>query len=1491
MRTKFFRFVLFMFCMLTVQSVSAAFKDIRIDLTGQWLLTDDEFANKSNVEFGIVVNDDGTFARVEASDASANAVIKGKYHNDHGWGGVTFVIPVDGAVKIGIGNCTYAGHTIKVTDSDGTEVASFETEKNCWKNNKTDECVTFGYYKSDKPTTLTIVTSSYTPFISVEPADPTIIPDDVTVTYTLGDAQALGTLPEAETVNNGAAIKIPLNRTLFADGKTLTAWTDGADNYAPGQEVVVTKNLNLTPVFTDNTVSLADRNEPVTLKWDFQRQNGAPLLSYQNATGLYVTQTQVNGSTIDVKLDFDTNNGGKIANGNWTDWCQFNNGTKFTIPSCKDATVSLEAYATITTTTIDGQKDYAQGTTISYTVANPAETVAIVIGDGSYYRYIQTVLPVVKQQGGTTFTDEPASVAWAFNEASTYATAYTANPDGVFSMVSVNAGDMNVGTKGSDYTKDPVTGKSVSFVAFTPTETTSSVDWSVIPVRGLTFTPKRVSAYINRFGTDARDGVVVTAKLEDGTSVNLGTFTAKRANKDMEYETNKWPGIDNVTDRFDIELTPEQQQQLTSADGFTLSCTVGVNPGKQGGFSEVRIDGVVNGAKEEVAKYTLAAVSNPVDGGEISVYPEAAEYEEGTEVQLTAEPKFGYDFVNWTDAENNVVSTEAKFKYAVTANATLTANFNKVNTYELSYNVEGGANLYMVQPNPAPTVVDGKNMYEEGTTVTLTAQSNKILTFTNWNDGTSNSEKVVEMTENKVITAQYSVIDFIAGWDFYKAGGNGRKADFASQDNDADALNLVNEATGETSGWLDKSQEGAGGYEGKPAAVNWRIGETNGDVGHYYWQTMVNATAFTNIRVSFEMLYNYNSYTKYNVEYSFNGTDWNSIENGSVTMEGAKKWTPCEITLPAETNNAEKLYIRWIADKTSTIDGTPSKNDGNAIADIYILGDVNNAPDPVAPALVTTVPEEGAENSSATGKIVLTFDKRVKVKESTTASLNGIKLEPIVFGKTITFQYKNLDYSTDYVFTLPAGSVTNMNDVALDKVITINFKTMSKPEIAKALYDFVVPDDGAFEEAIAAADSRTDKSKRFRIFVKAGSYKIPQSKTETITCDNGKTYPSPMTKINSSNISIIGEDMDGTVVENTITDDLYNGASVYEQIGKSDVLQIQGSVSGLYFQDITIKSAIGDKLGRNIAIQDKGTKNIYKDVCLHAYQDTWVSNNNNGLYYFEGGRMRGRTDFLCGKGDIFFNAVDLVMCEKGGYIAVPSQSIKYGYVFRDCTIKGEKDDIDGNYTLGRPWGSGTPIALYINTKMEVQPSAVGWNEMSGGWPKRFAEYNSMTSTGTVIPLDGRKKVFGDGHTNNPVLTEAEALEAGDMSNMFGDWQPTLYTEQAQAPTNVAINGTTLTWDNSNYVLCWAVCKNGAVIDFTTEPVYTIDDESATWTVRAANEMGGLGEASGISTDIDGVIVEDFESEHNYAVYNLAGQRVNKNTKGILIVNGKKVVNK
>lgn len=1099
-----------------------------------------------------------------------------------------------------------------------------------------------------------------------------------------------------------------------------------------------------------------------------------------------------------------------------------------------------------------------------------------------------------------TYQNEEASVSWPFNDAN-YATQYTKSPEKGFSLVSVNTGDLKYVAKTSTKTLDK-NGSPMAMAGFSPVGTTKAVEWTVKPSKGLTFTPTSISTYVNRFGTDAENGVTVTAKLSDGTSVDLGNFTALRENKTTE--TDKFSKNENLTNHIVIQLTAEQQAQLTSAEGFTLSCTVGVGSTKQQGFADVHINGLLNGTVQQVEQYTLSAAVSTVGAGTVKVSPAGTVFDAETSITVTATKNFGYKFVNWTDANNQVVSTDEAYTFSISTNTALKANFEQINTYALNYKVEGGAKDYMISASPVPTVVEGKNMYEEGTEVTLTASSNDILTFTNWNDGETGAERKINMNADQSFTAAYSAKDFIAGWDFYKSAREGRTADFAAEDNDVDQL-ILRDADGNTYAWLDKSYS-AGGYEGKNAAVNWTSKKTKA-LGETYWQTKVNATAFTDIKVKSSMLYNYNAYETYNVEYSLNGTDWTKV--GAIKMPGTKAWTDGEFTLPADANNKAEVYIRWIADKTSSIKGATGDNDGIAITNIYITGTAQLVNDGKAPVLVSTIPAEGATNASANGKIVLTFDEKVKLTDHAAATLGTAKIEGTVSGKTITFAYKGLNYATAYTFKLAAGSVADLTDNATNQEIVLNFTTKTKPAVTKALYDFIVPTDGDFKAALAAAAKRTDTSKRFRIFIKQGDYKIPADENSKVTGGDGKSYANPTIYMNTPNVSIIGEGMDNTSLTNTIPDAEYknanqkNPANVLEGIGKGDVLCLQKEATGTYFQDLKMYSSMGDDKGRDIVLNDQSNKTICKNVNLWAYQDTYVSNNQNGKFYFEDGILRGRTDYLCGKGDVYYNNVELWICEKGGYLAVPSQPKKYGYIFKDCTIKDatEAKDLNGNYTLGRPWGKGTPIALYIDTKMEAIPSAAGWDEMSGGYPKRFAEYNSTTSTGSTVDLKDRKKVYdaydsknGDNYVNrrnetaeSPILAAEEAAFY-TVENIMGqddDWDPTAATEQASAPTNVKLNGTTLAWDNNDYALLWAVCKNGKVVDFTITPSYIVDDASATWSVRAANEMGGLSEATvvGQGTGIRNITSATDAAVIKTAIYAADGTQLSNLQKGINII--------
>ena len=497
--------------------------------------------------------------------------------------------------------------------------------------------------------------------------------------------------------------------------------------------------------------------------------------------------------------------------------------------------------------------------------------------------------------------------------------------------------------------------------------------------------------------------------------------------------------------------------------------------------------------------------------------------------------------------------------------------------------------------------------------------------------------------------------------------------------------------------------------------------------------------------------------------------------------------------------------------------------------------------------------------TSRNGVIKMTFNNPLSTSITPTATLGSKTITGDVSDNTLTFVYQDLDYSSEYAFSLPANSVTDSYGQTYASEIDLTLDTDARQTATKKGFDAVVSSVSELSAAIAAANTANTSTSadRYRILVLPGTYALPASttvtKTVTVTLADKTTtqdytYNDIITYLSAHNVSIVGLDNSSTTITNTppgTYEGQYGTTCIAEGIGNGDVLQLSGN--NTYFQDIKIATAMGDGRGRDIAVQDKGNFTIFKNTYLYGYQDTYTNNKGNGRSYFEGGVIRGRTDYICGKADIWYEGVTFAQIY-GGYCAVPSTPKEYGWVMNNCRIVAESSTavsgtVDGNYTLGRPWGSDTPVALWINTTMEAKPSSEGWSEMSGGWPKRFAEYNSVDANGNTISLSGRKTTFNSSYTNDPTLTAAEATyysRARVMGSTDG-WDPTVYTEQCAAPV-VTLSGAVLSWAADDYTSSWVVLKDGVYYANPTTNSITLTEEG-TYTVRTANLMGGLGTAS------------------------------------------------
>ena len=369
-----------------------------------------------------------------------------------------------------------------------------------------------------------------------------------------------------------------------------------------------------------------------------------------------------------------------------------------------------------------------------------------------------------------------------------------------------------------------------------------------------------------------------------------------------------------------------------------------------------------------------------------------------------------------------------------------------------------------------------------------------------------------------------------------------------------------------------------------------------------------------------------------------------------------------------------------------------------------------------------------------------------------------------------------------------------------------------------------------------------------------------------------------LTTISGNNISIIGESMDNTIIVNKP-----------EAEGIAVTATLYNTSTGLYMQDLTLKNAYpfdSKTTGRAVCLQDKGTQTICKNVKMLSYQDTYYSNNNNGQYYFEGSDIHGIVDFICGGGDAFFNKCTLTLEPgKGSYITAPyTDGTKYGYVFDGCKIVGSATD---SFTFGRSWG-GTANCAFLNTILDKNAAAkiasTRWS--TGGMnvvAKNFFEYNTLDEDGKVIsPAENIVKFTKDKEVSeyNTIITAEKAAEFS-LDKVFTSWKPADLASQTTA-TAATLSNDNLSWTGDAQM--YLVAKDGKFFALTTEKSVNLNGEKGTFTVRAANQMGGFGAtANSVSTGIRNITSATGAAVIKTAIYAADGTQLSNLQKGINII--------
>jgi pectin methylesterase-like acyl-CoA thioesterase len=911
---------------------------------------------------------------------------------------------------------------------------------------------------------------------------------------------------------------------------------------------------------------------------------------------------------------------------------------------------------------------------------------------------------------------------------------------------------------------------------------------------------------INMPGLAAQEPKLVTATgghllAENNLVVDYGSYNLSN------------PLSSSVTDHTlaSLDLSELSFPDPDNGNFIVYSTSSLASAGKDGG-----VIGDPRWLTEVTEMYTLTTgLAAGVDDAAGTVAGPSGEMAANIEVTLTAERNFGYRFVKWVDTDGNTLSENPSYSFEMDGDKSVLVHFEAVNVYALDLSILGAGEYGEVLIS-APGKDGEYLLYEENASIELTAVSNAIILFSDWDGVDTNPVKRITFNNDVSVSANFYTESYIGGWEFVGGGNQSRPADYYTGV-DINPVFSMHTSTDNSvyQSWWNREEMG------RSAAFIWKT-RTSAEQ-YYYFQAQFSTIGFADITVQYALMSKYYGNSEWLLQYSTDGLEFTEV--GRSTINGSD-FTEDVIAIPGSGGH-EQVTLRWVPDVSSPVLGNIADVDGTGITDVFILADAIHIEDHDAPEMVSTIPLDNAVNVSANGKVVITFNEKV-VAGTSDWSLSHAEIHEVIFtDRKVAFSYGALDYNKTYTLTIPAGAITDLSGNAFEGV-SLSFLTMERPAVVKKGFDFVVdpnatPVAGQVGNTIASAFEAVPNNQlvRFHILVKDGLY------NEIVELPSSK-----------SNVSLIGESRDGVIITGSPS-----GIS-------NPVVRIASN--NFYCENVTFQNTLGLTNGVGVAITTGGEKTVYKNVRMLGGQDTHVTSGTR--HYFENSAIHGTVDFICGEGDVFFENCVLFLEERGSanviVAAATYASQQYGYVFSNCTIDGSAMSNDGAFSLGRPW-KNAPRAVFLNTTMKLLPLSKGWTDMGALAPALYAEFGSVNQHGVALDLSQRTNTFqrdgiiyaGD---YSPVLT-AEQAEVYTIENVLGGndgWQPKLVSETVAAPA-ISLNKASLSWDEVDFAMCYLILRNGEIIDWTSENNYEVS-VSGNYSVKAASEFGALSTNSNVS---------------------------------------------
>lgn len=248
-------------------------------------------------------------------------------------------------------------------------------------------------------------------------------------------------------------------------------------------------------------------------------------------------------------------------------------------------------------------------------------------------------------------------------------------------------------------------------------------------------------------------------------------------------------------------------------------------------------------------------------------------------------------------------------------------------------------------------------------------------------------------------------------------------------------------------------------------------------------------------------------------------------------------------------------------------------------------------------------------------------------------------------------------------------------------------------------------------------------------------------------------------EIFNDNISIIGEDMHNTIIQNM---DYYHKILADHNVCntfRSYTMYLGGA--NITLKNLTIKnlSKPSSLYGQALALYNDSDNFLAENVILDGAQDTLFT---GPLPYFLRERqknflrpvflrdyvakqiyknciIKGDTDFIFGNATALFVDCDIISIKSNsprtvdGYVCAPSHAIdqEFGYLFYHCNI--DREDGVKNVFLARPWGKyGKCAFIYCQLGDHINPEGYSvWPSKNRHLTSVYQEYGAYDTSNRV----------------------------------------------------------------------------------------------------------------------------------------------------------------